>query len=273
MLTERVQLPSHGIPYGDRLPDGWMEIRPITTKEEKYLLSPTDRLNALNKILCDCVLTDTVAVEELLIADRQFLLLVLRNISYGKIYEFEMRCPRCREHFKKALKVPDDLVLTVFEEDDSAEGIEVKLPRCGQTVTLRLLRVKDENALLKKASGGFDQPGSDAYISRLAMHLTHVDGEEVKFSKAYAFVESMIGMDSSVFQKTLADKSCGVDLRMKFNCPVCQHEFDDVMPMSVEFFRPSNVQVPEAGDGDGDAPGDPGGTDVPVEVQPGGDHV
>ena len=249
-VAKRVQLPSRGIPYGDALPEGWVELAPMTTKEEKLLLSArADRRELLHTVVKRCLKTDTVPLEDMLVADHMYLLLELRSMTYGADYRFSLVCSRCQDTSMYSVTLPEGLNMRVLTLED-AEPFYVELPLSKKKLGLRLLRVKDEQevqrAIRQKSAfsinkGKVDATGDAGYIYRLAKHIISIDDEEVEMPAAVRFVESMVGGDSLAMRRKIEECDCGVHLVIETECQSCGSAIEQLMPFTIEFFRPSVI--------------------------------
>jgi hypothetical protein len=101
---ETVTLPSMGRFYFDGIDTpttGEVNIRPMTGREESIL--STARFmrqgRGIEMIFQNCLLEKNINTEKLLSVDRTFLLIYLRGISYGNIYEAKVKCPECGHTF------------------------------------------------------------------------------------------------------------------------------------------------------------------------------
>jgi len=238
--AERIQLPSRGFRYEGRLPDGYVMVAPMTTREEALLVSMQgDRLELLNQVLDACLLTRDVPLVEFLSGDRLFLLLSVRQITYGGSYHVEFPCPTCRGSISLVLDIPKDLTVRMLTEEDR-EPFETKLPVLGHTVGLRLLRVSDEMAILRQASRvATARAGPNrTYLYTIARHIVTINGQEVDSTKALSLVEGLVGKDSLAIRQTIEAHDCGPDFSIETACGRCSALVREVMPLTVEFFRP-----------------------------------
>ena len=251
VTTTRVQLPSRGWFYDGALPDGWVELAPMTTKEEKLLLSPrSDRRELLHAVVKRCLRTDAVPLEDMLVADDMYLLLELRSMTYGPDYRFNLICSRCQSSSVYNITLPEGLRLRILTVADK-EPFDVDLPVSKKKLSLRLLRVKDEQEIQRSvkrqssfsANQNQESVGGGAdYIHRLAKHIVAIDDEEVEMPQAMKFVESMLGRDSLAMRRKIEECDCGVELVIETFCQQCSSPIEQLMPFTAEFFRPSVVQ-------------------------------
>lgn len=244
----KVVLPSRGYLYGGRLPGGEVIISPMTVAEEKILAGGgRDRaLDVLDLVVKRCLVDCPVPYEDLLLGDTFFLMMCIRNVSYGADYRFNISCGVCDKVFSYSLRIPEDLELTVLTEEDDCEPYEVKLPVRGDTVGFCLLRNKDEAFIRRQLKSSYRStlsPGDPSYSFRLASYIRTVNGEELPMAKKLEYVEGLLGMDSLALRNAIDDRECGVSLILHIECPNCGYEGEELMPFGKEFFRPKSSGV------------------------------
>jgi hypothetical protein len=244
VVSYSVELPSRGILYEGKLPGGVIEMTPMTTSDEKMLAGAKgDRAALVDTLLKRCLVTKSVPFEDYLIGDKLFMLLFLRGISYGFGYEFSIRCRTCGNSFKHRINIPNDLRVRVLTEDDF-EPFEAKLPVSGKTVALRLLRNRDEDEVhryVKREVSRSSSDGDPSYMIRLSKHIVSVDGRTLSPVESLSFVEGLAAKDSLVIRNTVDSHDCGVDLEVQCECPICRDMFEQTMPFTQEFFRPTRL--------------------------------
>jgi hypothetical protein len=110
---------------------------------------------------------------ELLIGDRELLVLAIRKASFGDELEFEaLPCPHCGE--ETDLTVPLDCIPTVTLEDPDQTEFEVPL-RKGAVARVSLPTGADQDAVfdLKEANQGKQ---NSEILRRCVISVTHADG-------------------------------------------------------------------------------------------------
>ena len=237
-----VTLPSRGLLYGDKGPkEGILRCYPMTTKEEKLIAGARGIMTDLfDSVLTSCTDLKGFPVAELLSFDRFFLLIKLRSESYGPVYRFNVTCPSCGVSNPNELNLNEDLDLKTLSPD-ATEPFSVKLPRSGDTIEFRLLRGKDEKAILNYQQRAIQRGvrGDASYTYRLAKHVISVNGNPfTEVLKALEYVEGMIGADSQAFQEMIEDVEAGYDTEFSMNCGNCNEYIERFMPFSANFFRP-----------------------------------
>jgi hypothetical protein len=235
-----VTLPSRGKFYGNALPDGKVWIRPITVAEEKLFASNTNATDIADRVLARCIESECISLQEMLQTDKYYLLLTLRSLSYGSDYPHKIKC-RCGKEYVHKMTVPDGLMLKMATETD-VEPFEVDLPMVKKKVTLRFLRGKDEDLVdqyIAQLEGANANDGDPGYGYRLSLHIVAIDGAEPSSLERLRFVESMHGRDSQTIRRAISVRETGVDLTLKAVCPFCQAEFETLLTLTREFFRPN----------------------------------
>jgi hypothetical protein len=238
----KLTLPSLGIPYGDKIPGGVIDVRPMTTAEEAILYSASgDGVSKIGAIISACLVTKAVAPEDLLLTDRFYILLLLRSRSFGARYEFPLRCQGCSQQSKTSINLAEDLKVTRMDPSVT-EPFEVPLPVSGDTVSLRFLRGKDEIRIAKYAKRVRMQssdPSDPSYLYRLALQIVAINGKEVTLADAESYVRKLDIGDSSAMRLATEKNEAGVDTTIYVDCGQCGYTNELEMPFTVEFFRPS----------------------------------
>lgn len=258
ILGSEVQLPSKGLLYDGKIPDGNVKVLPMTTREEKVLTGSTgdQTFKAIDTIFSRCVdgLGD-VPPQNLLLGDRFYLLLVLRAVSFGKDYSFRLNCSSCNQTFINKIEIPDDIDL-VYLPDDFKEPITAKLPLSGAEVDLRLMRGEDETKVAKYKKNIISKSSSPVigdieYSYRVALQILEVRDPDPNIGTItndnrdaldllVQWVENLYAMDNAEIRKALVNNDFGPNTEMEVRCPACAVDFRTVMPYDVEFFRPGS---------------------------------
>jgi len=260
MFGTEITLPSRGLPYKDAIPEGRVSVSPMRTTEEKVLQgsSTGSIVQAIDLIISRCVpaVSNSVGADHLVLGDRFYLLNVVRAVSYGQEYTFQVNCESCNQRFKHTVQIPDDFEIQELKEDWK-EPFYVELPLSKLKVGLKLLRGTDERSISKYVDRIYAKvdtrdasqklAGDPAYSFRLATHMVSMEGPEQTFdrdntpdfqSKAMSLVEQMYARDAQAIRQAVADNDCGPNIEMNLECPKCRTGFATVMPYQLEFFRP-----------------------------------
>lgn len=251
---EEIMLPSKGKFYdGVNGPaNGILNIRPMTGEEEQILATPrfVRKGQAINMIFKRCLLEgEQFAPENLLTADRTYILIYLRGISYSNHYDVEVKCPECEKKFSADI----DLSSLFVEHcpDDFGPLLEDKLPTTGLVFRYRLSTGRDEQEITEyrdrrlKMHG--EQASDDTLTHRTSMLLEDIDGITDK-TELQILLKNLPINDVSHIRNCLNEPPFGVDTNVEIFCPSCMQEFEMDLPLEANFFFPrkkkgGNTQV------------------------------
>jgi hypothetical protein len=162
--TEFVELPSRGKFYPSDHPlhnKEVIEMRFMTAKDEDILTSPALLRNglAIDRLIENLIVDNNVSVNDLLLGDKNAVILAARISGYGEQYNVNVTCPNCEasiEHQFDLSEIPHQNG-TIPEDDNenvylTPEGTFVaKLPKSQFSVEFKLLTGQDEDYLEKVA--------------------------------------------------------------------------------------------------------------------------
>ena len=93
--SEEVELPSKGLVYPKEHPlsSGKVELKYMTAKEEDILTNQSyiQKGTVLNKLLDSVILTEGVKQQDLILGDKNAVLVATRILGYGAEYKFTYR--------------------------------------------------------------------------------------------------------------------------------------------------------------------------------------
>src|SRR6056300_2073101 len=137
--TETVVLPSKGLLYPEDSPlaKGELEMKYMTAKEEDILTNQNYITNGtvIDKLLQSLIVTKDINYNELLIGDKNAIMIAARVLSYGKDYEII--------YGNESVNV--DLTLLKEKEvdfnlfKDRTNSFSFTLPKANLTITFKLL--------------------------------------------------------------------------------------------------------------------------------------
>lgn len=241
-----IQLPSRGVLYGDKVPEGRVQMRKMLAGEQSRLQqqggSALDRIEA---IVNACVkFPPGFTPSELLLTDSFYLMLALRAMSFGPEYTYRYRCRHCGSVEKAKVNVVDDLDETVGDEE-LVEPIEVQLPDAAVKVAARFLRISDQHLItkyVKRTKLTTSDADDPSYIYRLALALESHDGEPFEdLLRKQDFVKRLTASDCQRLEKAIQDAEPGVDIRVFPDCGGCGASNELALPFDAEFFRTSGL--------------------------------
>lgn len=241
IITDEVSLPSKGLLYNGKIPST-IVMRPMTVNELKILYGSASTMIALNSILKE-VITNVkdLNVDDLLLDDKYYLAYQLRIMTFGEMYDADVRCPHCgkEDHVQfnlselKVKELPDDYV------DPRNIG---KLPKSGDTIETKLLRVGDFARIIKRAGEIRkkypDFEGEPTYHLSLAAQVATVNGEKKSSRDMEQYILDMHAVDAMYLQKKLNEFEFGLDVAVTHECKSCGEEMNLQLAIGEDFFRP-----------------------------------
>lgn len=247
-VTEIIELPSEGhfYPEDNPLSSGKIELFMPTAKHEDILTSRNliKKGVVIDHFLRSLVADDKVNFDDILVGDKNGLLIASRILLYGAKYNTKITCRSCEESFKHEIDLAE-LEMKEIDFKKFPKGInqfEFDLPYGKKHITFKLLTHADEvliNNQLSKIKNYETGGVNPELTTRLTYFITAIDGETNK-AKIQRFVNNeLTSRDSLEFRKFLADITPGMETDIDLECPLCGHEQTIALPMDVNFFWPS----------------------------------
>ena len=212
--TEEVELPSKGLIYPEDSPlsSGKVEIKYMTAKEEDILSNQSfiKKGIVLEKLLRSVIVNQDINVDDLIIGDKNALLIATRILGYGKDYEVSIAGDK---------HVIDLSTLENREYDESSitKGVNefsYTLPSSNVPLTYKIITGRDEKAIEREIAGlkKINKEASPDLSTRLKHMILSVDGNSEK-KDIREFVDNhFLARDSRAFRTHIADTQPDVDL-------------------------------------------------------------
>tara|TARA_R110000824_G_scaffold26728_5_gene91593 strand:- start:6465 stop:7295 length:831 start_codon:yes stop_codon:yes gene_type:complete len=247
--TDFVELPSKGKLYPEGHPlhnKEEIEIRYMTARDEDILTSKTllQKGIAIERVLENVIVDKEIRVEDLLIGDKNAIIIATRITGYGEEYKTRIACPSCARGADYSFDL--SLLAASQEEDVEGENVEatldgtyiVTVPITGARVEIRLLTGADEAYLTKLAENKAKKKmAATALTDQFMRMVVSVNGDERNPSRA-AFIQHMPARDSRYLRGIYEKISPNIDMTQTFICESCGFEQDMEVPLTVDFFWP-----------------------------------
>ena len=239
--SEVIDLPSKGkvYPKDSPLSSGKLEIKYMTAREDDILTSQNliKKGVVIEKVIDSLILTKGVTQGDMILGDKNAVMVAARVLAYGPEYECEVTNPNTGNKFNHIF----DLTKCPFIElPDGYEGnsFEMILPICKKKITFKLL-TGNEESIIEKEVKSLNKVGdniSRELTTRLRHTITSVDGDTDQ-STINKFVDSMLSRDSLFFRSELLRLSPDINLTQEVELEGESVKVD--IPMTVTFFWPS----------------------------------
>ncbi len=240
--TEIVPLPSGGkyYPDGHPLSSGEVEVKYMTAKEEDILTSQNlIKQGKVIDVLLDSLVQGDFDMNDMLIGDKNAVMIAARVLGYGKDYEFEMEDPLTGEKEKQVL----DLTTLDHKEIDFDGDYTFELPNSKRVLGWKFITQRDENEIseeLKALRKVTKRSGIEQEVTtRLRKVITSVDGDESVGTINNFVNNEFLSRDSKAFRDYLLSVTPDVDLNIIVDFSSGE-EVEVTVPMTVEFFWPKS---------------------------------
>lgn len=243
--TETIELPSKGLiyPKENELSLGEVEIKYMTAKEEDILtnINLLKQGKAIEKVLKSLIKTP-INYEDLILGDRNGLLIASRILAYGKEYSIKYKNPNTGD--EEVVNI--DLQQLNHKEVDwslfnNKNEFEFVLPYTKNTVTFKLLTVADDKKIDEEIKNIKKNLNIDAGLitTRLKYQITSINGEySAKTVRDFIDQGNLLSIDSIQLRRYIESVTPDIDLTINFTL-LDGTEIKTDLPMETEFFFPT----------------------------------
>ena len=235
--------PSRGLVYpeGHPLADGKIEMKYMTAREEDILTNQSyiKQGVVLDKLFQSLIVTP-VDYDDLLIGDKNAVMVAARILGYGKDYETEVVTPS-----GVTQKVSVDLTkLTDKEIDESVytrgnAEFELTLPASKRTVSVQLVTNRLQKKIDTELKGLAKLKQQDATLTTMLKHvIVALDGEKDQ-SKIRKFVDTeLLAIDSRAIRNYVKSITPDINLSYEFIDEGDGEPFRSSFTIGLDFFWP-----------------------------------
>ena len=238
--TEFVDLPSKGHFYidGHPLSSGKVELKYMTAKEEDILTSQNliKQGKVIDVLLQSLIVDKKIKLDDLLIGDKNAIMVAARILGYGKKYQFNYY--GVEQEVDLTTLEPFNIDVKKFTKGQNK--FDYTLPNSERTIEFKLLTGMDEKRIDAeiKAREKLTKEQSSELTTRLKHMILSVDG---KTEKSYInnFVDNeFLSLDSLEFRKYLTSITPDVDMSTTI-MDSDGKELEVTIPVTVRFFWPN----------------------------------
>lgn len=237
--TETVDLPSKGLLYPSDSPlaSGTLEMKYMTAREEDILTNGNYISNGtvIDKLLQSLIVTEGVNYGDLLIGDKNAIMVAARILSYGKDYSFKYS----GEDITVDLTAiqPKEVDETVFK--DRKNEFSFALPHSGNQVTFKLLNHKDERSIEAEVKGlkRMNKDENREVTTRLKHMITSVNGKTEQKDIREFIDKYLLARDARALREEYSRISPDIKLEFYYDNGTGEEEVVD-LPITINFFWP-----------------------------------
>ena len=244
--TEIISLPSKGLCYPETSPlsKGEITIKLMTAKEEDILTSSNliKKGIHLDKLLESVVVEPGVNIGELLIGDKNAILVSSRVLAFGPEYAVTVTDPESGDPTDTIvdlssikIKEIDESILNRYNE------YEFILPVSKTKIKFKLLNHADELAINKdiEASEKTLKQGNEI-TARYRRIIIEVDGNRELGAISNFVTNRLLAGDSKALRKYMATITPDLDLTFQYESPLTGEKEALRIPFGVDFFYPAD---------------------------------
>lgn len=249
--TEFVDLPSKGKFYSAEHPlynKETVEIKYMTAAEEDILTSKTliKKGVAVERLLQKLIQDPKIKINELLVGDKNALVIASRISGYGSEYEILITCPSCLEQTKyqfdlsnlKTTECSDEILKETNSSITENKTILLTLPKTKWNVELKFLTGEDEKWLTlteeQNKKHKLPERSSTDLLKRIILSINGIkDGSVLNKT-----IDNMPAIDSKYLRVAYKRLTPNIDLSQNFVCSSCGAEQEVQVPLTAEFFWP-----------------------------------
>lgn len=243
--TEEIDLPSRGryYPEGHPLSSGKILIKYPTAKEEDILTSRNLIIKgtAIDTFVASVIADKSIYVDDLLLGDKNAIVLAARIMAYGKDYAVDIKCPSCEEQNHVVIDISQFEPKEIENIDSvSINEFEVVLPASKATVKFKVMNgrdFKEAESILKQSKKSFKTQTSPEMTTRMKVAIVSVNGSEDRV-EIKNFVDTVLAIDAKAFRDEVYRVSPDVDTTFLFECESCGYDERMKMPFGANFFWP-----------------------------------
>ena len=242
--TEVIDLPSGGKLYEKDSPlaEGKLELKYMTTKEEDILMSENliTQGVVIDKLLDSLIVTQGVKQEQLVLGDKNAVLVAARILAYGPHYTCEVANPN---NLEQKIEHTFDLTECPFKEavdgvDYSNNSFDYETPVGKNKIKFKLLTGVEEKLIEKDLEQSKKVGYNSEITTRLRYTITEVDGDN-KAETISVFSQNMLARDSMALRNYITEISPDIDLTSEIQ--IGGEAVSVSIPLTVEFFWPKSV--------------------------------
>ena len=245
--TEFVELPSKGLCYPQNHPlhgEETIEIKFMTAREEDILSSRAllKKGIAIERFLQSVIVNKRIKAKDLLVGDRNAILIAARASGYGNLYETQVTCPSCADKSSFTFDLNNKKIHETEVNDEiinQGDGtFLITMPFSKFNVGIRLLNGVDEAHLtaastVKKKTNKVDSVLTEQYKRMIVSIQGHTDRSIVE-----RYAEGMPTQESRHLKKCYKVVMPDVNIRENLECHSCGYEQEMEVPFGADFFWP-----------------------------------
>ena len=245
--TEVLSLPSKGLLYPEDSPlrSGTIDVKYMTAKEEDILTSQNliEQGVVISKLLESVIANSKVKLDDLLIGDKNALMIGTRILGYGKDYDISLTDPDTQERVEYTVDLSTLNNKSINESlYENGNLFSFELPNSKRVIEFKLLTHGDEkkiNEILKDYEKVEKLTGvSQELTTRLKYQIQSVDGDKTQKTIDNFVDNEFLALDARAYRKYVNSITPDVEMSFEYTSQQGkQHKID--IPLGIDFFWPA----------------------------------
>ena len=240
--TDIVDLPRKGLlyPQDSPLSSGKIELKYMTAREEDILTSQNliKKGIVIDKLLEALIVTEGVKTDDLIVGDKNAIMVAARILAYGPDYTVEVTNQYTDEKFQHTFNLTDCSFKEPPTDVDYSDGkFETELPISKVKVDFKLLTGNDEKAIAREIKArkkvGAESP---EVTTRLKHTIISIDGDDTR-KTINDFVDNQLLSKDSLYLRTKI-REYTPDINLSQEVEMEGQMVEVTIPLTIEFFWP-----------------------------------
>jgi hypothetical protein len=244
--TDTVALPTKGWYYPETSPltSGDVEIKQMTAREEDIMANQEliRKGTVLDKLLQSMLINKEIDVGELLVPDKNAILMAIRRFAYGDKYPVHITCPNCnhRSRVDIDLSAVQERLVPETGAPRFTNSFPFTLPKSKVSITYKLLNQRDDDKIEKELAGlkKINKEGSGELTTRMKYIITSVNGDDSAETIRNFVDEQLLAADSRALREHIRANTPDLDMSFDFACESCNLERRLDIPVGASFLWP-----------------------------------
>jgi len=233
--TEEVELPSKGLIYDKENPlsSGKVEIKYMTAKEEDILSNQSyiKKGTVLDKLLRSVIVDKDINIDDLIVGDKNALLIATRILGYGKEYEVTLN----GMNYTLDISTLENKEIDDTEYEAGKNEFTFTTPSTGTILTYQLATGRVEKQIEREIAGlkKLKKENTADLTTRLKYLITSVDGSSEKKDIRDFIDNKFLARDSRAFREHVSSTQPDVNLSY-----ILDNGEEVSVPIGLNFFWP-----------------------------------
>jgi hypothetical protein len=233
-------LPSKGLLYPGKSDS--IKVEYMTASDENILTSPNliKSGKVLDILIERKVKESPVPVDDMLVGDRNAIMIWLRATGYGEMYPVKMTDPMTAEEFDYEIDLNDLKSKPIGVQPDENNEFSFDMPKSKSKIKFKMLTVKDERDIVQqneKRNKLTKSKINNILTSRLEKQIVEINGNrDPNYISKY--IQVIPAYDSLKFREYLDKIEPGIDMTVDVEAPSGE-PFRGTVPLGLNFFWPN----------------------------------